>query len=76
MPRSILIDYEKKRGEILFGSKLMPVNLCALSNATGIPASTLHDYKQRPDCIPCGRLAKIIHARKLSGDEIIKLFKG
>lgn len=76
MPRSLLADPERQRGEILFGSKLMPVNLCALSSATGIPASTLHDYKQRPDCIPCGRLAKIIRARKLTGDEIIKLFKG
>ena len=75
MPRSLVTDPERIRGELLFGSKANQVNLSILARMTGIPLSTLSDYKSHPDSIPLGRLSEIIKARSLDDDKIIQLIK-
>ena len=74
MPRSFLQSPEQITGEILFGTKLEPVNLTELSHRTGIPVSTLSTYKKHPDMIPFVRIRAIVRARKLSEVEIKRMF--
>lgn len=62
-------------GEVLFGTKLQPVNLTELSRVTGICASTLSDYKKEPGKIPLYRLCMIVEARGLDDEQIAKALR-
>ena len=75
MPRSMLRDPDKEASAILFGSKANAVNLSRISEATGIPANTLSNYRRRPSTITLERFALIAKVRGLSGEEIGKVVK-
>lgn len=59
--------------EILFGTKLKPVSITALSKTTKIPESTLRLYKRNPGTIPLDRLRIIVKALGLSEEDFKRL---
>lgn len=75
MPKSVLIDPDRKASAILFGSKGTTANLSRISEATGIPANTLSNYRKRPSTITLERFALIAKVRGLSDEEIGKAVK-
>lgn len=75
MPRSMLIDPDKKASAILFGSRATAANLSAVSRATGISVSTLSDYRKTPSKMNLGRFAAIAKARGLSDEDIGKVIR-
>lgn len=79
MPRPMVRDPDRDASEVLFGTRLQPVNLTELSRRTGISSSTLSDYKRHPARMTVERLARIARARGLSGEEILSvvmIYKG
>lgn len=72
MSRSLLRDPEAERAKILFPED---VNMAAVSRATKIPAATLSRYKERSDSIRLDALRKIVKARGLTDEEIVRIIR-
>ena len=58
---------------LIFGVGSTAASLSQLSKDTGIPASTLSEYRNQPEKIPLGRLRQILKARRVPVDEVIKV---
>lgn len=72
MPRSMLRDPDAERARILFPED---VNMAAVSRATKIPAATLHRYRRDVSGIKLGMLRKIVKARGLTDEEIVRIIR-
>lgn len=76
MPKSLLIDPSLERSKMLFGSGAMAANMSAVARETKIPQATLSRYKQRPDTIPLRALRRIVKARRLDDEAILRIVRG
>lgn len=61
---------------ILFGSGAMAANVSAVARAIKVPQSTLSRYKDQPDKIPLRTLRKIVKARNLDDETIVRIVRG
>ena len=59
--------------EILFGTKLCPVNQEELARLVGVDPSTISRWKRNPGAIPWNKFKILVRIRKLTGDDIIKM---
>lgn len=59
--------------EMLFGTRLSPVNQEQLARLVGVNQSTVSRWRKDPGMIPWGMMKKIIKARGLTGDDIAKM---
>lgn len=73
MRRGAISGPEEKASAILFGQKGTSANLSAVAKETGVPVSTLSDYKKNPSKITLDRLARIASARGLNDEQILQL---
>ena len=72
MPRSMLRDPEAERARILFPED---VNMAAVSRATKIPAATLSRYRRDVSGIRLDMLRKIVKARGLTDEELVRIIR-
>lgn len=59
--------------ELLFGTKLCPVNSAEMAKIAGVDKSTICRWRKNPDSIPWNKMKILIKARGLSGDEVMKM---
>jgi len=73
MRRGAIKNPNDTASAILFGEKGTSANLSAVAKETGVPVSTLSDYKKNPSKITLDRLARIVSARGLNDEQILQL---
>lgn len=61
--------------EILFGTKLTPVNQAELARLIGCNQSSISRWKRNPGLIPWEKMKLIIKARGLTSDDLMKMAK-
>lgn len=61
--------------EMLFGTKLNPVNQEELARRVGVGKSSISRWKKNPEMIPWGKMKLLIRARGLTGEDIAKIAK-
>ena len=62
--------------KLLEGDKINKVSISGLALTTGIPARTLYGWRDAPDRIPFWGIRKIVAARGLTDEEIVRLIRG
>jgi len=62
--------------KLLRGDKVNTVSISGLALTTGIPARTLYGWRDAPDKIPLWGIRKIVKARGLTDEEIVRLIRG
>lgn len=61
--------------EMLFGTKLTPVNQEELARLIGCNQSSISRWKKNPGLIPWDKMKLIIRIRGLSADDLMKMAK-
>lgn len=61
--------------EVLFGTKLCPVNQGELARLVGVNQSTVSRWRKNPNSIPWEKMKLLIRVRGLTGDDLIKMAK-
>lgn len=72
MPRSLVRDPEAERAKILFPDD---TNMAAVARAANIPVSTLSRYRRDVSGIKLDMLRKIVKARGLTDEEIVRIIR-
>ena len=74
MPRSLIKDSARARRRILFGDETRRTCLTEVSKRTGIPFSSLQQYKRGVSDIPLARVVAIANAIGLTDEQKLALF--
>ena len=74
MPRSLIKDSARARRRILFGDDTRRTCLTEVSKRTGIPYSSLQEYKNGRKDIPLARAVAIANAVGLTDEQKLALF--
>lgn len=61
--------------EMLFGTKMCPVNTLELSKAVGVSPGTIRNWKKDPNLIPWGKMKIIARIRRLTAEDLEKMTK-
>ena len=61
--------------EMLFGTKLCPVNRKEMARLVGVNQSTISRWSQNPGAIPWDKMKLIIRIRGLSAEDLMKMAK-
>ena len=61
--------------EILFGTKLCPVNQEEMARLIGVNQSTISRWRKEPGAIPWDKMKLIIRIRGLSAEDLMKMAK-
>lgn len=75
MPRSMIKDSARIRRRILFGNEVNKAYLPEVSRRTGIPLSSLQQYKRGVNDIPLNRAVAIANAVGLTDEQKLMIFK-
>lgn len=61
--------------EILFGTKLCPVNQKEMARLVGVDQSTVSRWRKEPGAIPWNKMKMIIRIRGLTAEDLMKMAK-
>ena len=61
--------------EILFGTKLCPVNQKEMARLVGVDQSTVSRWRKEPGAIPGNKMKMIIRIRGLTAEDLMKMAK-
>ena len=61
--------------EMLFGTKLCPVNQKEMARLVGVDQSTVSRWRKEPGSIPWDKMKLIIRIRGLSAEDVMKMAK-
>lgn len=61
--------------EILFGTKLCPVNKAEMARLVGVNQSTVSRWAKDPDSIPWNKMKLIIRLRGLTAEDLMTMAK-
>lgn len=75
MPRSLLKDPDVEASTRIFGNRIHPVCLSAVSKKTGIPRSTLSNWKRRPTAMPLSGFAKLVSSVGIPDEQVLSIIK-
>lgn len=61
--------------EILFGTKLCPVNQKEIARMVGVNPSTISRWRKDPGSIPWNKMQLLIRLRGVSADDLMRMAK-
>lgn len=61
--------------EILFGTRLCPVNQKEMARMVGVNPSTISRWRKDPGLIPWNKMQLLIRIRSLTADDLMRMAK-